>query len=248
MTKPTTRPPMDPTRKLALAAGLFYLVTFVGSLPALPLYHDILTDPNHLLGSGSDTGVLWGAVLEMLCALGGIGSAIALYPVARRHSQTAALGFVAARTLEATMIFVGVASVLSLVTLHDGGAAAADSGSLLMTGRGFVALHDWSFLIGPGIMPAINAFCIGTVMYRTGLVPRILPKLGLLGAPLLLASTLATLFGVYDQISGWAVLGCLPIAAWELGFGLWLTFKGFRPAAVESLPASAPMDRIPVAV
>jgi Domain of unknown function (DUF4386) len=230
--------PMDPMRKLALIAGVLYLVTFAGSIPALPLYHDILNDPSYLLGGSSDTGVLWGAVLEVICALAGIGTAVALYPVAKRHSQTAAMGFVAARTLEASMIFVGVLSVLSLVTLHDAGASAAEAGSLVATGRSLVALHDWTFLLGPGIIPAVNALCIGTVMYRTGLVPRIIPKIGLIGAPILVASSVATLFGAYDQISPWATLTALPIAVWEFSFGVWMVVKGFKPSAVTSLPAA----------
>jgi hypothetical protein len=247
----TSRPniPVDPTRRAALVAGLLYLLTFVGSIPALALYHDLLKDPGYVLGGGSTTGVLWGAIGELLCALGGIGTAVVLYPVAKRHSETAALGFVAARTLEATMIFVGVLSVLSIVTLHDAGASGAEAASILGTGRFFVALHDWTFLLGPGIMPAVNACCIGSVMYRTGLVPRILPRIGLIGAPLLLASSAATLFGAFDQVSGWATLGALPIAAWELSFGLWMTVKGFRPAAVADLPVvtTAPSNRIPIA-
>ncbi|MDQ1499075.1 MAG: hypothetical protein QOI86_2415 [Actinomycetota bacterium] len=247
----TTHPkiPMDPMRKTALVAGVLYLVTFVGSIPALPLYHNILHNPNYLLGGANDTGVLWGAIGEVICALAGIGTAVALYPVAKRHSQGAALGFVAARTLEATMIFVGVLSVLSLVTLHAAGASAANAGSLVTTGRGLVALHDWTFLLGPGIMPAVNALCIGTVMYRTGLVPRIIPKLGLIAAPILLASSMATLFGAYAQVSTWATLTALPIATWEFSFGVWMAVKGFRPVAVAQLPEAQDNTpaRVPVA-
>jgi hypothetical protein len=235
----TTHPkvPMDKMRKTALVAGVLYLVTFAGSIPALPLYHGLLHNPLYILGSANDTGVLVGAVLEALCALAGIGTAVVLYPVAKRHSDTAALGFVTSRVLEAAMIFVGILSVLSLVTLHKVGASGADATSMVSTGRALVALHDWTFLFGPGIMPALNALCIGTVMYRTGLVPRILPKIGLIGAPMLLASSMATLFGVFDQVSGWAFVAALPIAAWELSFGVWMAFKGFRPAAVAKLPA-----------
>jgi hypothetical protein len=246
----TTHPkvPMDPMRKTALVAGVLYLVTFVGSIPALPLYHNILHNPNYLLGGASDTGVVWGAIGEVICALAGIGTAVALYPVAKRHSQTAALGFVAARTLEATMIFVGVLSVLSLVTLHDAGASAANAGSLVTTGRGLVALHDWTFLFGPGVMPAINALCIGTVMYRTGLVPRIFPTVGLIGAPLLLAAAVAVLFGVFAQVSTWSALATFPIAAWEFSFGVWMAFKGFRPSAVAQLPVAQANMPAPVPV
>jgi len=246
----TTHPkvPMDTTRKLALVAGVLYLVTFVGSIPALPLYHNLLHNPNYLLGGASDTGVLWGAVGEVICALAGIGTAIALYPVAKRHSQTAALGFVTSRVIEAAMIMVGVISVLSLVTLHKGGAPGGDATSMVTTGRALVALHDWTFLFGPGVMPAINALLIGTVMYRTGLVPRILPTIGLIGAPLLLASDAATLFGAWAQVSSPATLLAFPIAAWEFSFGVWMTFRGFNPSAVADLPAVTTAPSAPIAV
>ena len=226
-----TRTPMSPMRKTALVAGLAYLATFVGSIPALPLYNDILNDPNHLLGGASDTGVLWGALGEIVCALTGIVTAVALYPVAKRHSERAALGFVTARVLEASMIFVGVLSVLSLVTLHDAGSSAAEAGATLSTGRSLIAVHDWTFLLGPGLMPVISALCIGTVMYRTGLVPRIIPTIGLIGAPILLASSIGTLFGAWDQVSAAAILFALPIAAWEFSFGVYMTVKGFKPTA-----------------
>jgi hypothetical protein len=233
----TTRPPMTPMRKASLIAGVAYLLTFIGSIPALPLYHDILNDPDYLLGHASDTGVLWGVIGEVVCALTGIVTAVALYPVARRYSQRAALGFVTTRVLEASMIFVGILSVLSLVTLHDAGVAAGEAGSVLGVGRGLVALHDWTFLLGPGLAPAISALCIGTVMYRSRLIPRVIPTVGLIGAPLLLASSTASLFGAWDQVSGTAVVMALPIAAWELSFGTYMTVKGFRADAVIQLPA-----------
>jgi hypothetical protein len=249
MTTNHAKVPMDPMRKTALVAGVLYLVTFVGSIPALPLYHNILHNPRYILGGASDTGVLWGAVGEVICALAGIGTAVALYPVAKRHSQTAALGFATSRVIEASMIFVGVLSVLSLVTLHKAGASGADAGSMVSTGRSLVALHDWTFLFGPGVMPAINALCIATVMYRTGLIPRLIPTIGLIGAPMLLAAAVAILFGAFAQVSTWSALAAFPIAAWEFSFGVWMTFKGFKPSAVAQLPvAQADMpERVPVA-
>src|SRR3954470_24910049 len=237
MTTDHAKVPMDPMRKTALVAGVLYLVTFVGSIPALPLYHNLLHDPRYLLGGASDTGVLWGAVGEVICALAGIGTAVALHPVAKRNSQTNALGFVTSRVIEAAMIMVGVLSVLSLVTLHKAGASGADTASMVTTGRSLVALHDWTFLFGPGVMPAINALLIGTVMYRTGLIPRIIPTIGLIGAPMLILCSMANLFGAWDQVSTISFFLTLPIAAWEFSFGVWMTFKGFKPAAVAELPA-----------
>ncbi len=220
----------DADRRTALVAGALYLVTFIGSIPALPLYHDILKDHDYILHGASDTGVLIGAVLEIICAMAGIGTAVVLHRVVTRHDPTRALGFIAARIFEATMICVGVLSVLAIVTLHHdaAGASAATAASLIGTGRGLVAVHDWSFLVGPGLMPAVNALCLAAVLHGTRLVPRIIPLLGLIGAPLLAASSIATLFGAFDQVSPVAALAALPIAAWELSLGVWLMVKGFN--------------------
>lgn len=102
-----------------------------------------------------------------------------------------------------------------------------------------MAIHDWTFLLGPGLIPAISALCLGYVMYRSGLVPRVIPMVGLVGAPLLIASATATMFGVYDQVSAWSGIAAFPIALWELSLGLWLVLKGFQPEAVARLEATS---------
>jgi hypothetical protein len=231
----TTRTPMSPMRKAALIAGIAYIATFVFSIPVkFGLWADALDKPDFVLGAGSDAGVPLGAAFEVLTALGGVVTAVALYAVARRHSERAALGFVTTRVLEAAVIFVGVLSILTVYTLRQDavGTAAADTGALLTAGHALVGIHDWTFLLGPGLMAALNALLIGSVMYRSGLVPRWIPTLGLIGAPLLLASGIATLFGAWDQISGPAVLFALPIAVWEFSFGVYMTVKGFKPSTV----------------
>ena len=122
-TTATKRVPMDSLRKTALVAGLFYLITFI-SIPTLALYGPVLSDPNYIVGSGPDTPVIIGGILEMIVALAGIGTAVALYPVVKRQNEGVALGFVGSRTLEAATIFAGVVSLLSVVTLRQAGAGA----------------------------------------------------------------------------------------------------------------------------
>jgi Domain of unknown function (DUF4386) len=228
------RLPMSPMRKTALVAGGLYLLTFVASIPALGLKGPALHNVDFILGHGSETSVLLAGFLDVVTALAGIGTAIALFPVAKRQSEGAALGFAISRGLEAAMIVVGVVSLLTLVTLRQdfAGVTGTDATSLVTTGRSLVAMHNWTFLLGPGVMPAINAFFLGTVMYRSRLVPRIIPTMGLIGAPLLLISSTATLFGVFDQVSTAAFVLALPIAAWEFSLGVWLVVKGFNPSPI----------------
>jgi hypothetical protein len=240
LTTPTARSttvPGDPMRRRAFAAGALYVLTFV-SIPTLALYSPVHGNADFVLGAGGDTGVLWGALSEVVVALAGVGTAVVLFPVARRQSETAALGFVTSRVLEAALILVGVAGLLTLVALrHDvAGTAGADRASLVTTGHTLVAVYDSAFLLSQSLMPVVNALCLGYVMYRSGLVPRILPIMGFVGAPLLLASDIAVFFGVYDRTAPIAALAALPIAAWEFSLGVYLLVKGFRPAAVAALP------------
>ena len=114
---------------------------------------------------------------------------------------------------------------------------------LTTVARSLVAVHDWSFLLGPGVMSAVNAICLGTVLYRSGLVPRFLPTIGLIGAPLLLTSSTMVLFGVHEQVSETAMVMTLPIAFWEFGIGVYMTVKGFRPEGEAALA----VDEAPVA-
>jgi hypothetical protein len=231
-----TPPATNPLRRTARAAGICYLITFV-SVPTLAVYQGIHGQADFVLGAGSDTGVLWAALSEVVVAIAGVGTAVVLFPVAKRQSETAALGFVTSRVLEAGGILLGVVAVLTLVSLrHD--VAGADRASLVTTGHTLAAVYDNAFLLSQSLAPAINALCLGYVMYRSGLVPRILPTLGLIGAPLLLAADLAVFFGVLDRGAPIAAIAAAPVAVWEFSLGIYLTFKGFRPAAVAALPAA----------
>ena len=236
-TPAATRPPMDRMRRTSLAAGILYLITFV-SIPTLIVFQPVQNGADFVLGVGSDTGLMWGAFSEVIVALAGIGTAVVLFPVAKRVSETAALGFVTSRVVEGALIIVGVVNIHTLVTLRENvaGTAGADQGSLVTTGHTLVATYDWTFLLSQSLMPVFNALCLGYVLYRSGLVPRILPTLGLIGAPLLLASDIAIFFGVIDRVSPFAAVAFIPIAVWEFSLGVYLTVKGFRPAAVAALP------------
>jgi Domain of unknown function (DUF4386) len=233
---PPNGTPMSPTRKIALVAGIFYLITFI-SIPTLALYGPVKNHQNWILGSGGHTGLLVGGFLEVIVALAGIGTAVTLYPVVKRQNEGAALGFVTARVLEAVMIFTGVVSLLSLVTLRQdlGGAGGADTAALVTTAASHVAVYNWTFLLSQSLMPAFNALLLGSVLYRSRLVPRIIPVIGLIGAPFLICTVIATLFGAMKL--GSPEFAAFPVAAWELSLGLWLTVKGFRPS-----PITAAMD------
>jgi uncharacterized protein DUF4386 len=232
---PATKPAgMTSLRKTALVAGIFYVITFI-SIPTLALYSPVKNQRDWILGSSTHTGVLVGGFLEVIVALAGIGTAVTLYPVVKRQNEGVALGFVTARVLEAAMIFTGVISLLSLVTLrHDlGGATGANAAALVTTGASHVAIYNWTFLLGQTLMPGVNALLLGSLMYRSRLVPRVIPVLGLIGGPLLITAAFATLFGgSIGHVSAFAAIATLPVAAWEFSLGVWLVVKGFKPSPI----------------
>jgi hypothetical protein len=220
------------SRKISLAGGILYLLTFV-SMPIGFLYNAILNDPNYIVGAGPDTPVVIGGILEIIVALAGIGTAVALFPVLKRQNEGVALGFLGSRGLEASTIFADVVCLMAIVTLRRSGVGP----EALLTGKTLVALYGL-FRLGQNLMPAVNDLLLGYLLYQARLVPRALPLLGLIGAPLLIANTIVFMFGVTSGplfvLTG---IGVLPIALFEFSLGVWLTVKGFNPSAITSLSA-----------
>jgi hypothetical protein len=241
----TQRVPMESTRRTALVAGIFYVITFI-SIPTLALYKPVKDHRDFITSSGSNTAVLWGCLLEVIVALAGIGTAVTLFPVVKRQNEGMALGFAASRTVEAAMIFIGVASLLSLVTLRQdlGTANGAEATSLITVGASHVATYNWAFTLGQSLMPGVNALLLGTLMYRSRLVPRVLPVIGLIGAPLHIAAVVATMFGLIDRISPVAAIAVIPVAAWELSLGIYLIVKGFKSCPITDAMRAATTPRV----
>jgi hypothetical protein len=187
--------------------------------------------------------VVLGCVLDLINAIAAIGTAVTLYPVVKRQHEGVALGFVTARMFEAAVIVIGVVSLLAVVTLRQnlGGRAGASDGSLIAIGQTLVAIRDWTFTLGPGLVPGISALLLGSLMYRSGLVPRLIPLMGLIGAPLLIAASIVTIFNNNTRITVLAAISTAPIFLWELSLGVWLVVKGFNPS-----PITAEMTAISV--
>jgi hypothetical protein len=220
-------------RKRARVAGIFFVITFI-SIAALPLYDSVLHHHGFIAGTGGDARVQLGAVVEIITAIAGIGTAVTLYPILRRQSESLALGYVTLRVVESGLIAVGIVSLLAVLSLrHDLAGAGTDRASLILTGRSLVAVHDATFLLGPAFCAAIgNGLMLGYLMLRSGLVPRRFAQFGLAAGSLALLTALLVLFGAYKQVSGASGVLTFPEAAWELSLGIYLIAKGFRPAAV----------------
>jgi hypothetical protein len=227
------RPTQPSPRTLARVAGVFFVVTFVTSIPALILYDPVLKHADYILGAGADTRIQFGAFLEVILVIANIGTAVTLFPVLKRQNESIALGYVASRILESTVIAVGIVSVLSAVTLRqDLAGAGGDPATLTAVGRSLVAIHDQTFLLGPAFCAGFgNGLLLGYLMYRSGLVPRRMAMLGLYGGPLAFATATAVLLGAYEQQSATNFIFTLPEIAWEASLGIYLIAKGFKTSA-----------------
>jgi hypothetical protein len=217
--------------------GCFFLITFITSIGALVLFQPVLDDPvGYIAGAGSDNRIFFGAFLELLLIIANIGTAVVLFPILKRQNEILALGYVTARIMECVLIAVGILAVLTVVTLGQE-AAGGDSGTV---GYALAALKDWTFILGPGFVVGVgNGLLLGYLMYRSGLVPRPMAVLGLIGGPLICASGIAVMFGVFDQGGTAQGIATIPEFIWELSLGIWLTVKGFRPSPILSRDANA---------
>jgi hypothetical protein len=221
---------LSPTRRISLLAGIFFLLTFVHVL-ILPLYDDVWNNDNFILGEGDDTLVRLGAIPDLLTGFFGIATAVILFQVLRRQQLGVALGYVAVRTFEAVMIVAGTLCLLAIVTLREdaGGATGTEAETLVAIGDALVAVSRWSFTFGPGVCAGLgNGLLLGYLMYRSGLVPRKMALLGVIGGPLSLVGLVFVLFGQWEQDDPQQFLFTIGEIAWELSLSVFLIVKGFN--------------------
>ncbi|MFB4309530.1 DUF4386 domain-containing protein [Actinomadura sp. GTD37] len=231
----------DAVQRTARIAGAWFILTFVFSIPAVLLYDPVLNDANYILGAGEDAQVRIGALLEILTAIANIATAVVLFPILKRQSESIALGYFGTRILESTVIVMGIVSVLAVVTLRQD-IAGGDGADAVLIGQSLVALKDQTFLLGPAFCAGFgNGLLLGHLMYRSGLVPRPMALIGLIGGPLACATATAVLFGAYDQQSPVNFLFTAPEIVWEASLGIWLVTKGFRsvPLITETAPETS---------
>jgi hypothetical protein len=213
-------------QRTARIFGVLFVITFLTSIPAAILYGPVLDDPaGYIAGGGMDTQIYLGAFLEFLLIIANVGTAVVLFPIARRQSEILALGYVGARIIESVFIAGGIIFVLGVVSLRHDSAGAADLAVSL------AALKDWTMLFGPGlVVPFGNGLILGFLMYSSGLVPRPLALLGLIAGPVLLVGNLGVLFNLWE-VTGLVALFVAPEFVWELFLGIYAAVWGFRKAA-----------------
>ncbi len=210
--------------------GVLYIITFITSIPALALYQPVLDHPvQYIAGAGHDNKIILGAFLELLLIIANIGTAVVIAPIMRRQFEGLAIGYVTARIFECTFILVGIVAMLGIATLQQETAGAAE-GTVAYT---LAAIKDWTFTLGGGgwVVGWGNGLILGYMMYRTGLVPRRVAWLGLIGGPLLIATGTAIIFSgnhPSSTLRGLQGIATVPEFVWELFLGVYCTIWGFR--------------------
>src|SRR6188508_2704579 len=203
--------------------GVLFIITFITSIAALALFQSVLDDPvGYIAGDGKDNQIYLGAFLEFLLVITNVGTAVALYPIARRQNEALAISYVAARIIESVFIATGIIFVLGVVGLRHDLPSAHDAAFTL------AALKDWTFLLGPGFFPLGNGLLLGYLMYRSGLVPRRMAWVGMIGGPLLFLANVGALFDLWDPGTTVPAIATIPEFIWELFLGVYCTIYGFR--------------------
>jgi hypothetical protein len=228
------RLPTQAEQRTARIMGAWFLGTFVFSIPAYFFYDPLLNHANYVVGSGEDTRVGVGALLEILLAISGIATAVVIFPIVKRVSESIALGYVASRTVESILILVGVLSLMSVVALRqDLAGSGSNSATLTDIGRSLLAVHDQTALLGPQFCAGLgNGILLGYLMWRSRLLPRPMVMIGLIGGPLALLAGIGVLLGVWEITSGLPVVLTAPEAIWEFSLSVWLLARGFRPSPI----------------
>lgn len=226
-------------RKTALVVGVLFLITYLTAIAAkFFFYPPLFENADYVVSGGADGRLLWGAFSEVLLVIANIGTAVAFFPLLKRQHEGLALGFVTARVIECVFICVGILSVLTIVTMRQD--LSADSAGLATVGQALVALQEWTFKLGPGFTVGVgNGLILGYLMYRSGLVPRSMAVLGLVGGVGICLSGVAVLFGLTDTGSPLQLAASLPEFFWELSLGIYLIARGFRPSVLTTEPAIA---------
>jgi len=221
-------------QRLGRLAGIWFLVTFITSIPALLLYDPLLNDADYILGSGAVARIQIGALLEIGLVISGIATALVFWPVLRRQSEVLSLGYVASRITESALIATGIVSVLAVLTLReDLGSSAV---GLDTTGQALVAVHDATFLLGPAVCAGLgNGLLLGWLLYKSGLVPPRWALVGVIGGPIAFLGAILVLFGAFDNTSAAKFLFTVPEIVWELFVGIYLTFHGYRSEPLRRL-------------
>ncbi|MGK7377186.1 DUF4386 domain-containing protein [Planococcus sp. 1R117A] len=231
---------MFSNKRAAKITGVLFLLAAISAVVGVLLYNPILSNPDYLVeGSRYANQLALGALMELILVISAVGTATTMFPFLRKYNETIALWHVCFRFLEAVVITVGLISVLALLTLSQAFLAAdsPDTASFQAAGTSLIAIHDWTFMLGPLFFLGVNTIMYSYIFYQTRLVPRFISVLGIIGAICVFVCALLVMFDVIEQVSLWGGILAVPVAATEMILAVWLIVKGFNEPALASMAA-----------
>ncbi|MGO4544167.1 DUF4386 domain-containing protein [Paenibacillus sp. 2TAB23] len=223
------------TKAASRIAGVLFIIATVAAILGALLYNPILNDSEYLTqGSAHANQVVLGALMELILVVSAVGTATVMFPFLINYNKTIAIWHVCFRFMEAVVITVGIISVLSLLSLSQDyiAAGAPDIGSYQVSGTLLLAVHEWTFMLGPNFFLGINTMMYSYIFYKSKLVPRSISLLGMIGSVLIFLVALLEMFGVVDQLSVWGGILALPVFAYEMVLAFWLITRGFNVSAI----------------
>jgi hypothetical protein len=224
----------------AITVGILFLVCTAASILSFPFTGSILEGQGYLSKlTLNETSVTIGALIEFIWAAAGVGIAIGLYPLLKKHNGALALGSVCFRVVEGVFVLIGTLSLLALLTLSQEFIAAGASGaaSFQTTGTLLLALRDWQLHVISGLAFSLGALMYYVLLYQSKLIPRWLSGWGVLGAVLSLAATVLASFTHDFGMESVHTYLSIPVGVNELALAVWLIVKGFNPSVVAALSA-----------
>lgn len=223
---------MHNQRRNAILIGIYFILAAVTSIIGLIMYGPLLNQSNYLVaGAANGNQIVFAAVMELSLVVSMVGTAVTMFPILRQYSERIALAHLCFRFFEAVVIMIGITSMLALLTLSRefSSSTAADEQSYRVVGTALIAIHDWTFMIGPNFMLGINTLMYSYIFFQTRLIPRPIAIIGLVGANSVFLAALLELFGIIEQLSTWGAILAIPVALTEMSLAIWLIIKGFNP-------------------
>ena len=216
-----------------IVGALFITATVTSVIGHLVILSPILDASDYLSNiAANDMQTVLGILLDAINAFVVVAIPVLLYPILKKHNEALALGYLASRIMESVILFIGHISLLALVTISREYTQAASEAAYIQTvGNSLVAVSDWAFLLGPGIVFSLTALILNTILYQAKLVPRFISIWGFIGAILLFMADMLGIFGLSTTSTLFTLL-VLPIGLQEMVFAGWLIVKGFNPSAM----------------
>jgi hypothetical protein len=215
-------------RMTAIVVGVVYLAGFVVGIGGEILIQPLLGAPDRLSAvSANSMMIAIGAILWLMAVIGDAAHGVLMFPILKQHSERIAIGYLAARIVDAIFIAIMVLFILIQIPLGSAyvQAAAPDAFYLQALSTVFVQANQYAYQIGMSTL-GVSGLLLCSTLYKAKLVPRWLAIWGLLGYAIILCGMVSEIMG-----SGLGLVSSLPGGLWEVFMGVWLIAKGFNTAA-----------------